>query len=82
MRLSQMPANYLDHLKDLWPRDGILRVEIIPSSQINQAEQTDAFNELFTLENSYKREYKLKRIYKSEETVALFNKFTETNSPE
>jgi len=78
-----MPANrLLEHVKDLWPRDGILRVEIILNSQSSHLEQTDAFNELFTLENSYKREYKLKRMDESEETAALFNRFTKTNSSE
>jgi len=82
VRLLQVQNNCLDFIKDTWPKDGILRVEIIRSSQSSHTEQTDAFNELFTLENSYKREYKLKRMDKSEESEALFNRFTKTNSPE
>ncbi|XP_008180675.1 membralin-like [Acyrthosiphon pisum] len=82
MRLSKMTANCLEHAIDAWPGDGILRVEFIRSFQSSHAEQTDAFNELFTLENSYKREYKLKRIKKNEEPAPLFNRFTKTNSPE
>lgn len=44
---SQTPATCLDHIKNEWPRDGILRVEILRNSQgikqtkENQIEDTD-----------------------------------------
>jgi len=77
MTFSRTPASCLDHIKDVWPRDGILRVEIIRHSY---AEQTGTMNEL--LEKSYEREYKLKRMDMSEENTTLFNRFTKTNSTE
>jgi len=82
MNFSRMPANCLDHVKDVWPRDGILRVEIIRGFQRIHAEQTGTINDLFTVEKSYEREYKLKRMDSSEENASLFNRFIKTNSPE
>jgi len=77
-----MPANCLDHVKDVWPRDGILRVEIIRSYQRSHAEQIGTINELFTVEKSYEREYKLKHLDTNDENASLFNRFTKTNNPE
>jgi len=77
-----MSADCFDHVKDVWSRDGIVRVEIIPSFQCIHAEQTGTINELFTLEKSYEREYKLKRINMSEENAPLFNRLTKTDGPE
>ncbi|KAL4153773.1 hypothetical protein QTP88_001606 [Uroleucon formosanum] len=82
MSFSRMPAHCLDHIKDVWPRDGILRVEIIRRFQHSHAEQIDTINELFTVEKSYEREYKLKRMDTNEEKTTIFNSFTKTNSPE
>lgn len=79
MNFSRMPANCLDHVRDVWPRDGILRVEIIRNYQRSYAEQTGMINELFTVEKSYEREYKLKRLDSSDETVSLLHRFTKTN---
>lgn len=33
MTFSQRPATCLDHVKDTWPRDGILRVEILQAKK-------------------------------------------------
>ncbi|CAI6373082.1 unnamed protein product [Macrosiphum euphorbiae] len=78
INFSRMQANCLGHVKDVWPRDGILRVEIIRNFQHSHAEQTGTMNEL--LGKSYEREYKLKHM--GEENAKLFNRFTKTNSPE
>jgi len=77
-----MPANCLDHVKGVWPRDGILRVEVIRSYQRSHAEQIGTINELFTVEKSYERQYKLKRLDTNDENVSLFNHFTKTNNSE
>lgn len=83
MNFSRMPANCLDHVKDIWPRDGILRVEIIRSYQRTLAEQTGTLDELFTVEKSYEREYKLKQLETNDENVSMFlNPFTKINNPE
>lgn len=83
MNFSRMPANCLDHVKDAWPRDGILRVEIIRSYQRDYGEQTGTLNELFTVENSYEREYKLKQIEESDEIITLIlSPFAKFNNPE
>ncbi|KAL5239416.1 hypothetical protein ACI65C_006826 [Semiaphis heraclei] len=82
MNFSRMPANCLDHVKDVWPRDGILRVEVIRSSQRSHAEQIGTINELFTVKKSYERQYKLKRLDTNDENASLFNRFTKTNNPE
>lgn len=44
---SQTPATCLDHIKNDWPRDGILRVEILRNSQSGKA----ATNDLTILRN-------------------------------
>lgn len=76
-----MPANCLDHVKDVWPRNGILRVEIIQSFQRSHAEQTGTINTFLKIEKSYEREYKLKSMDMSEENATFFNRFNKTNSP-
>ncbi|KAL1462509.1 hypothetical protein WDU94_014338 [Cyamophila willieti] len=45
------PSNCLSHIKDSWPRDGILRVEILRGGGGPD----------YTIENSYARELKIKR---------------------
>lgn len=83
MNFSRMPANCLDHVKDIWPRDGILRVEIIRSYQRTLAEQMGTLDELFTVEKSYEREYKLKQLETNYENASMFlNPFTKMNTPE
>ncbi|KAL5239427.1 hypothetical protein ACI65C_006837 [Semiaphis heraclei] len=82
MNISQMPANCLDHVKGVWPRNGILRVEVIRSYQRSHAEQIGTINELFTVEKSYERQYKLKRLDTNDENASLFNHFAKTNNPE
>ena len=42
------PLNCLDHVKDSWPRDGVLRVEIIPNAPPD-----------YNLEMSYEKERRL-----------------------
>ncbi|XP_063701297.1 membralin [Culicoides brevitarsis] len=49
---SQTPATCLDHIKNEWPRDGILRVEILRNSQNGKAPSTE--NELTILRNTNK----------------------------
>lgn len=43
---ARTPINCLSHVKDSWPRDGILRVEIVHNASEN-----------YTLINSYEKEY-------------------------
>ncbi|VDI47206.1 Hypothetical predicted protein, partial [Mytilus galloprovincialis] len=43
---ARTPINCLSHVKDSWPRDGILRVEIVHNATAN-----------YTLINSYEKEY-------------------------
>lgn len=43
---AKSPMNCLEHVQDIWPRDGILRVEIVRSAPEN-----------YSLFNSYKKEY-------------------------
>jgi len=78
-----MPANCLEHVKDIWPRDGILRVEIIRPHQRFFAEQTGTLDDLFTVEKSYEREFKLKQLDTNDENTSQFlNAFTKMNNPE
>jgi len=78
-----MPANCLDHVKDVWPRDGILRVEIIRDYQRAFAEQTDTLNDLFSVKKSYEREYRLKQLETNDENASMFlNSFTKINNPQ
>lgn len=48
----QSPTNCLEHVQDKWPRDGILRVEILK----------EKLNGKYTLEKSYLREKKIKEM--------------------
>lgn len=48
----QSPTNCLEHVQDEWPRDGILRVEILK----------EKLNGKYTLEKSYLREKKIKEM--------------------
>jgi len=78
-----MPANCLEHVKDIWPRDGILRVEIIRPHQRLFAEQTGTLDDLYTVEKSYEREFKLKQLDANDENASQFlNAFTKMNNPE
>ncbi|KAJ8686373.1 hypothetical protein QAD02_022167, partial [Eretmocerus hayati] len=47
---SRTPANCLEHVKDEWPRDGILRVEILRNA-----------GEDYSIEKSYAKEEKLRQ---------------------
>lgn len=47
---SRTPTTCLNHVKDSWPRDGILRVEILKNPSQD-----------YTIEQSYAKERKLKR---------------------
>lgn len=47
---SRAPSNCLDHVRDEWPRDGILRVEIIRNA-----------GEDYNIEKSYAKEEKLRQ---------------------
>lgn len=52
---SQMPATCLDHIKNEWPRDGILRVEILRSTQNGKSPTTNAeITDLTILRNTNK----------------------------
>lgn len=83
MNFSRMPANCLDHVKDVWPRDGILRVEIIRPYQRTLAEQMGTLDDLFTVERSYEREFKLKQMDTNDENASMFlNAFTKMSNPE
>lgn len=52
MAFVQSPTDCLEHLQDKWPRDGILRVEILK-------EKLDG---KYTVEKSYLRERKIKEL--------------------
>lgn len=80
IHFSNIPNTCIDHVKDVWPRDGILRLEIIPSYDRSYAEQTGMINELLTVEKSYEREYKLKGIDTSDETVSFIHRSTKTKN--
>lgn len=50
---SRTPATCLESVRSTWPRDGILRVEIVKTDQkgasvIHNSFQTDYFNSLFS----------------------------------
>lgn len=47
---SRSPTNCLEHIRDDWPRDGILRVEILRNG-----------GEDYSIEKSYAREEKLRQ---------------------
>lgn len=47
---SRTPANCLEHVRDDWPRDGILRVEILRNA-----------GEDYSIEKSYAKEEKLRQ---------------------
>ncbi|VVC39457.1 Hypothetical protein CINCED_3A009144 [Cinara cedri] len=82
MNFSRNPANCLQHVKDVWPRDGILRVEIIRSHQRAYAEQTGTLSDLFTVEHSYEREYSLRQLEENDEIFSLIlNPFSKFNNP-
>ncbi|XP_050539374.1 membralin [Daktulosphaira vitifoliae] len=73
MNFSRMPSNCLDHVKDIWPRDGILRVEIIRPYQHSLAEKSGTLNDLYSVEKSYEREYLLKQVETNEENASMFS---------
>lgn len=47
---SRAPTNCLEHIRDEWPRDGILRVEILRNG-----------GEDYSIEKSYAKEEKLRQ---------------------
>lgn len=47
---SRTPANCLEHVRDEWPRDGILRVEILRNA-----------GDDYSIEKSYAKEEKLRQ---------------------
>lgn len=50
MAFTKSPVTCLDHVKDTWPRDGILRVEILRNAAKD-----------YNIEHSYAKEQKLKQ---------------------
>lgn len=50
MTFTKSPVTCLDHVKDTWPRDGILRVEILRNAAKD-----------YNIEHSYAKEQKLKQ---------------------
>lgn len=50
MAFSKTPTTCLEHVKDSWPRDGILRVEILRNPGLD-----------YSVEQSYAKEEKLKQ---------------------
>lgn len=59
----QSSTGCLDHLKETWPINGVLRLEIIKPHQRAYAEQTGTLDTLFTLDESYIREMVAKKNY-------------------
>lgn len=66
---SRLPTTCLEHVKDTWPKDGILRVEIIKNAaQVNNLFLAACFVYLWVvwlqdygIEQSYAKEEKLKQ---------------------
>lgn len=56
VNFTQIPANCLEHVKDNWPKDGILRIEI---QLANETRMTD---KSYTLEKSYEYQYLSKTV--------------------
>jgi len=72
----------LDHVIDIWPKSGILRVEIIQNYE-RYPEQKGKINKYLTVENCYEREYRLENVlYKRNKNFSLFNDFIKTPDPE
>lgn len=46
---SQTPATCLNHVKEIWPRDGVLRVEILRPSVIAYRAEIGALREKMTI---------------------------------
>ena len=67
---SKTPITCLDHIKDVWPRDGIVRIDITRGGQ----EATSTGNEAYSLHQSYAKE---QRIHQREqfEYQAVFGFF-------
>ncbi|XP_060857850.1 membralin-like [Metopolophium dirhodum] len=81
IKLSQ-PAHCLDHVINIWPKNGILRVEIIQNYE-RYPEQKGKINKFLTEENIFEREYRLENVlYKINENFSLFNDFIKTSNPE
>lgn len=57
---SRAPTNCLEHIRDEWPRDGILRVEILRNG-----------GEDYSIEKSYAKEEKLRQEKVDDLTNAL-----------
>lgn len=57
---SRAPTNCLEHIRDEWPRDGILRVEILRNG-----------GEDYSIEKSYAKEEKLRQEKVDDLTSAL-----------
>ena len=51
---SRTPITCLDHIKDVWPRDGILRIDIIRGGNENVQNPTT-----YSLQHSYIKEQKI-----------------------
>lgn len=60
MVFSKTPSTCLQHVKDTWPRDGILRVEIVRNA-----------GQDYNIEHSYAKEEKLKRQVKADDFVHM-----------
>lgn len=80
IKLAQ-PANCLDHIIDIWPKNGILRVEIIQHYR-RYPEQKAKINKFSREENVYERDFRLENaLYIRNETLSLFNNFIKTSNP-
>ena len=57
---SRTPITCLDHIKDVWPRDGILRIDIMRGSQSkNQDSSSSSSSSSYTLYHSYAKEQRI-----------------------
>jgi len=71
-------ANCLNHVIDKWPKNGIIRVEIIQSYE-RYPGQTAILNYFRAVENSYEREYRLENIlYIKNKNFSKFKNSIET----
>ena len=72
---SRTPITCLDHIKDVWPRDGILRIDIMRGSQ----GKTQDNQEKYSLPQSYAKEHRIHQREQFEYQQAVLGFFAAQN---
>ncbi|XP_008180367.2 membralin-like [Acyrthosiphon pisum] len=81
IKLAQ-PVDCLDHVIDIWPKNGILRVEIIQNHERYWV-QKGKINKFLTVEDTFESDYRFNNVlYKINDNFSLFNDFIKTSNPE